>query len=157
MRAATLDDSSAVVWNGVRLPARIGSSRLYLLLLQYEPVATPHAFIFDAARKLRYAGAIDASERVQQVQRHHVREALDALLAGKEPPVTKTKVVGCSVKWAGKAELVKAYLEKLVAEPVAVSRVDAAALKVIYRESGSIGPLEIKRALVKAMNERKPW
>jgi peroxiredoxin len=31
----------------------------------YGPVATPHAFVFDAGRKLRYVGAIDDSERVQ--------------------------------------------------------------------------------------------
>jgi len=29
--------------------------------------------------------------------------------------------------------------------------------KVIYRESGSIDALAVRRAVVKAMNERKPW
>ena len=59
----------------------------------YGPAATPHVFVFDAARKLRYVGAIDDSERVQHVTKHYVRDALDALLAVHEPPVTKTKVV----------------------------------------------------------------
>jgi hypothetical protein len=68
----------------------------------YGPVATPHVFIFDSGRKLRYVGAIDDSERVQQVTRHYVHDALDALLAGREPELTKTKIAGCSVKWAGK-------------------------------------------------------
>jgi len=68
----------------------------------YGPVATPHAFIFDAARKLRYVGAIDDSERPAQVTKSYLRDALDALLAGREPPVARTKAVGCSVKWAGK-------------------------------------------------------
>src|SRR2546423_10245482 len=49
----------------------------------YGPVATPHAFVFDGSRKLRYEGAIDDSERMQHVQKHYVRDALDALLAGK--------------------------------------------------------------------------
>src|SRR5882724_4255528 len=103
----------------------------------YGPVATPHAFIFDASRKLRYAGAIDDSERVQHVQKHYLRDALDALLAGKEPPVSKTKVVGCSVKWAGKADSVNAYMEKLAAEPVSVATADAEALKALRKnESG---------------------
>lgn len=103
----------------------------------YGPVATPHVFIFDAARKLRYVGAIDDSERIPHVKVHYVRDALDALLAGKEPPVTKTKVVGCSVKWAGKAELVRAYMEKLAAEPVSLQPADAAALKSLRKnESG---------------------
>jgi peroxiredoxin len=79
--------------------------------LTYGPVATPHAFVFDTARKLRYAGAIDDSERIQHVKVHHVRDALDALLADKEPTVTSTKVVGCSVKWAGKEDTVKQVRE----------------------------------------------
>ncbi len=228
----------------------------------YGPVATPHVFVFDDQRKLRYAGAIDDSERVQHVTKHYLRDAVDALLAGKEPPLTRTKVVGCSTKWAGKADSVKAYLEKLAAEPVSVAPAGADALrtlrqnrsgkfrlvtfwatwcapcvaefgefitinrmyrhrdfelvtvslnrpdeqkavvdflkkkeascknlifasaerdklinafnpewqgevpytvlidpdgKVVYQESGSIDPLATKRAIVKAMNEKKPW
>jgi thiol-disulfide isomerase/thioredoxin len=99
----------------------------------YGPVATPHAFLFDVQRKLRYVGAIDDSERVQHVQKTYVRDAIEALLAGKEPPVTKTKVIGCSTKWAGKEESVKAYLEKLAEEPVSVSPADADALKALRR------------------------
>src|SRR6266567_5552901 len=91
----------------------------------YGPVATPHVFIFDSGRKLSYVGAMDDSERVQQVTKHYVCDALDALLAGREPEVTKTKIVGCSVKWAGKADSVKAYMEKLAAEPVSLAPADA--------------------------------
>lgn len=99
----------------------------------YGPVATPHAFLFDAHRKLRYVGAIDDSERVQHVKVHYLRDALDAVLAGQEPPVTHTKVVGCSVKWAGKADAVKAYLEKLAEEPVSVAKADAEALAALRK------------------------
>jgi thiol-disulfide isomerase/thioredoxin len=103
----------------------------------YGPVATPHVFVFDAQRKLRYMGAVDDSERIQHVKAHYLRDALDALLADREPAVTKTKVVGCSVKWAGKADAVKTYLEKLAAEPVTVTKSDAAALRALRRnESG---------------------
>jgi peroxiredoxin len=103
----------------------------------YGPVATPHVFVFDAARKLRYVGAIDDSERVQHVTKPYLRDALDALLAGREPPVTKTKVVGCSVKWAGKAGSVKAYLEELATEPVSLTPADANGLTALRKnESG---------------------
>ena len=44
----------------------------------YGPLVTPHAFVFDAERKLRYVGAIDDSERIQHVKVHHVRNAIDA-------------------------------------------------------------------------------
>ena len=52
----------------------------------YGPVATPHVFIFDKARKLRFEGRIDDSERESTATKHETRDALDALLAGKEPP-----------------------------------------------------------------------
>ncbi len=101
----------------------------------YGPVATPHVFVFDADRKLRYVGAIDNSERIQHVTKNYLRDALDALLEGKEPPVTQTKAVGCSIKWAGKEELVKAYLEKLDEEPVSLSKADTAALRELKKNS----------------------
>ena len=103
--------------------------------LAYGPVATPHAFVFDGARKLRYVGAIDDSERPQHVKVRHVRNALDALLAGQEPPVTQTKVVGCSVKWAGKTEAVRAFMDKLAAEPVSVEVVDADGLRALRKNA----------------------
>ena len=91
----------------------------------YGPVATPHAFLFDADRKLRYAGAIDDSQRVDHVTKHYLRDALDALLAGNEIKVTQTKVIGCSTKWAGKESQAQAFLAKAAAEPVSVTPVDA--------------------------------
>ncbi|HTX17733.1 MAG TPA: redoxin family protein [Bacteroidota bacterium] len=94
----------------------------------YGPVATPHVFVFDEGRKLRYVGAIDNSERIEHVTIHYLRDALDSLLAGKEPPVTQTKAVGCSIKWSGKEELVKQYLEKLDDEPVEITKADTSAL-----------------------------
>jgi peroxiredoxin len=235
----------------------------------YGPVATPHVFVFDSARKLRYVGAVDDSERIKNVQKNYLRDAIDALLRGEEPPVTQTKVIGCSIKWAGKEAQVKAFMDRLAAEPVALSNASPATLaslrkndsgklrlvnfwvtwcapclaefdelitinrtyrkrdfemvlvsanqpdeeksvleflkkheasnrnlifagadgafkpgdrdalinafnpdwqgelpytvlidpdgKIVYYESGSIDPLEIKRAIVRALNERKPW
>jgi peroxiredoxin len=101
----------------------------------YGPVATPHVFAFDAARKLRYVGAVDDSERVQHVTKHYLRDALDALLADQEPAVAKTKIVGCSIKWAGKAESVDAYMQKLANEPVALIPADADALTALRKNS----------------------
>jgi peroxiredoxin len=99
----------------------------------YGPAATPHAFVFDAARKLRYVGAIDDAERVERVTKHYVRDALDALLAGKEPALTRTKVVGCSIKWADKADSVREYMLQLAAEPVSVTPADANALRALRK------------------------
>lgn len=100
---------------------------------KYGPVVTPHAFVFDQDRKLRYVGAIDDSERIQHVKVHHVRDALDAVLAGKEPAIATTKVVGCTVKWAGKLDSVVAYMQKLAAEPVTVTPVDVEGMKALRK------------------------
>ena len=95
----------------------------------YGPVATPHVFVFDQERKLRYVGAIDNSERIAAVTNHYLRDALDALLAGKEPAPAQTKVVGCSIKWATKESITEEYMAKLAAEPVTLQPVDADGLK----------------------------
>ena len=99
----------------------------------YGPTATPHAFVFDAGRRLRYAGRIDDSEREQLVKVRDLRNAIDALLAGREVPVAQTKAFGCSIKWAGKAESVKRFMAKLAAEPVSVEPADAEALKALRK------------------------
>ena len=65
----------------------------------YGPERTPEVFLLDRDRRLVYHGAIDDSYDEESVSRHHLREALDALLAGQEPPVAETPAVGCSVKW----------------------------------------------------------
>src|SRR5437016_1970763 len=91
--------------------------------LAYGVLATPHVFIFDAARKLRYVGRIDDAE-VKTVKNHDARNAIDALLAGKPAPVEKTRVFGCSTKWAEKQEDAKQSLAKWDAEPVNLSPLD---------------------------------
>ena len=60
---------------------------------------TPEVFLFDEERRLRYHGAIDDSRDEDAVGRSYLREAIDALLAGEEPPVAETESVGCTVKW----------------------------------------------------------
>ncbi len=104
----------------------------------YGPVATPHAFVFDAERKLRYVGRIDDAERESLVKVRDLRNALDALLAGKQPEATQTRVFGCSIKWAGKQDLVKVWLDKADAEPVSVELADAAAIKALRTGGGKV-------------------
>lgn len=65
----------------------------------YGAVCTPDFFVFDADRRLRYRGKLDDSKDPRRVARTHLREALDALLAGKEPPTTFVPPMGCSIKW----------------------------------------------------------
>ncbi|HET6250938.1 MAG TPA: redoxin domain-containing protein [Tepidisphaeraceae bacterium] len=90
----------------------------------YGVLATPHVFIFDAQRKLRYNGSIDDSE-VKTVTKRYARDAIDALLAGKPVAVEKTRVFGCSTKWIEKEDGAKKQIEKWNAEPVEIKEIDA--------------------------------
>jgi len=96
---------------------------------QFGPVATPHVFIFDAARRLRFQGRIDDSERDPLVKSRDTRAAIDALLAGQEPAVMHTKVFGCSVKWKEKAAGNGEWRAKVAKETVHVEAADAAVLR----------------------------
>lgn len=61
---------------------------------------TPHAFVLDEKRTLRYVGRIDDSwDRPARAKSHDLRNALDALLAGRDPKPASTLPVGCSIKW----------------------------------------------------------
>jgi len=61
---------------------------------------TPEIFVFDSERKLRYHGKIDDNwQKEDKVENKYLRDALDALLAGKEIPVPETFSIGCTIKW----------------------------------------------------------
>ncbi|MBN8575857.1 MAG: redoxin domain-containing protein [Cytophagales bacterium] len=78
----------------------------------YGPQATPHVFIFDGERKLRYTGRIDDGEKPGSAKTHDTRNALDELLSNKPVSVDKTKTFGCSIKWPDK----RAYAESAAGE-----------------------------------------
>ena len=82
------------------------------------PQATPHVFVFDRDRKLRYQGRFDNSYRVELVKSEDARNAVDALLDGKPVPAEQTGVFGCSTKWKEKMEARIADQKKIDAEPV---------------------------------------
>lgn len=84
----------------------------------YGPVATPHVFVFDQARTLRYCGRIDNNEKPAKVTNHDTRDAIEALLEGKPVAVETTKTFGCSVKWADKRDGVAQADEAWAKEPV---------------------------------------
>ena len=71
--------------------------------LAYGALRTPHFYLFDQERKLRYTGRMDDNPRnAGQEKTHELRDAVEALLAGKEPVVVVTNPIGCNVKWKGK-------------------------------------------------------
>lgn len=69
----------------------------------YGATNTPHVFVLKKegqALKVAYIGAIDDNAReASNVSKRYVEDAVEALLAGKSVPVTKTKAIGCGIKW----------------------------------------------------------
>jgi peroxiredoxin len=60
---------------------------------------TPDVFLFDSGGRLRYRGAPDSDYRDPGQRAGWLRDALDAVLSGREPTPTETEPVGCSIKW----------------------------------------------------------
>jgi peroxiredoxin len=100
--------------------------------LAYGVLATPHVFVFDQDRKLRYNGRIDDAE-VKEPKSHDARNAIEAMLAGKPAPVEKTRVFGCSTKWSDKREDAKRAREKWDKEPVALGEIDDAGVAKLVK------------------------
>ena len=97
--------------------------------IKFGAVATPHLFIFDQERKLRYQGRIDDNQREELVKVHDARNALDALLAGRAVPVAETKTFGCTTKWLAKASGVDQEWARIQKEPVTVALAGVEELK----------------------------
>jgi hypothetical protein len=66
----------------------------------FDAVCTPDLYVFDRDRRLAYHGRLDDSPRdPSKVKRQELREAVDALLAGRRPDPKQNPCIGCSIKW----------------------------------------------------------
>jgi len=66
----------------------------------YGATNTPHFFVLDKERKIRYIGSMDDNVKDEsKVTKHYLRDAVDALLAGQTPPVEETRPQGCGVRY----------------------------------------------------------
>jgi len=97
----------------------------------YGPQATPHVFVFDRHRRLRYEGHMDDSYRAELVKAHEARDAIDALLAHREVMVKHTGVFGCSTKWREKQAARLEVLRKIESQPVQLEMASAANLRTL--------------------------
>lgn len=63
---------------------------------------TPECFLFNKDLKLSYHGAIDDNPGDESnVSQHYLRDAINALISGKEVTVKESRSVGCSIKRKG--------------------------------------------------------
>ena len=101
----------------------------------YGCLATPHVFLFDSDRKLRYMGRFDDSRfaDASTVTSSDARKAVEALLAGKAVPVEVTPPMGCSTKWRSNKEEMARVEEQWNTTPVLLETIDAAGAAALAR------------------------
>lgn len=105
--------------------------------LKYGPVATPHVFIFDKDRKLKYTGRIDDTENPYvEPSSTDMRDAIISLLENKEIQVSKTKTFGCSVKWGWKNEWTLKLMEDWSKAPVDLEIANEQKIREIMKNDG---------------------
>ena len=103
---------------------------------KFGPVCTPHVFIFDQDRKLRYEGRVDDTENPAKTPHSlDARNAIDAILDGKPVLVTDTKVFGCSIKWAEKSVWIEKAKVQWAKEPVNLDTIDDKGIKELLKNS----------------------
>jgi thiol-disulfide isomerase/thioredoxin len=140
---------SAIPWDGLNytdvddsLPSMVIRAKLrgfnfpYLydgdtqqIVHHYGPKNTPHIFIFDKERKLRYEGRIDDSIRADRVKFTDARNAIDQLLANQPVEFPQRPVFGCSIKWKSQTERKAEETNVWKEQPVKLEVADAAFLK----------------------------
>jgi thiol-disulfide isomerase/thioredoxin len=103
----------------------------------YGPTATPHVFVFDRERKLRFAGRIDDGEKPEKITSNDTRNAIEAILAKKKVPVETTKTFGCSIKWADKRSSVKRGFEEWAGEEVRLEAIDEVGVRRLVKNDSS--------------------
>lgn len=104
--------------------------------MAYGPIATPHIFVFDKDRKLRYSGRIDDTEKPTKTPTSlDARNAIDALLLNTDVSVKTTKVFGCSVKWAEKSDWIEKAHVEWAKEPVSLEMITEAGIKDVLKNS----------------------
>ncbi len=96
----------------------------------YGCLATPHVFIFDSQRKLQYQGWLDDSRFANpaSVKRTDAKDAIQALLAGKEVAIKETKPFGCSTKWREKISAVADDNERWEKAKITLEKIDSAGI-----------------------------
>jgi len=77
----------------------------------FGALCTPHCFVFDADRKLRYKGRVDDNwKEPSAVKEQNLRDAIASLIEGRDPPKAEANAIGCSIKWKpGNEPVFKGY------------------------------------------------
>ncbi|TWT92582.1 thioredoxin family protein [Neorhodopirellula pilleata] len=66
---------------------------------QFGAGYTPECFVLDGQRKIAYMGSFDDSPNGRNIQKTYVHDAIEAVLAGRQPTVTETVPIGCRIRY----------------------------------------------------------
>ncbi len=103
---------------------------------KFGAVATPHVFIFDQDRKLRYEGRIDDNQNEKLVKVHDAKDAIEALMSGGTVAVPHRPAFGCSTKWLSKSGDVEKETARIHAEPVELTPASATDITTLRANAG---------------------
>jgi hypothetical protein len=70
-----------------------------LVARRYGAVTSPHAFVLDERRRLRYRGRVSDSRQASTVTVPYLELAVEDVLAGRQVAVAETEPYGCSIVW----------------------------------------------------------
>ncbi len=65
----------------------------------YGATCTPHVFVLDQSRRIAYMGRIDDNIETDKVTSRFLRDAVNAVLAGREPEVVESLQKGCEIEF----------------------------------------------------------
>lgn len=100
--ASTTAESRKKFASTYKIPFPLQADENQSLTRLYKVKVTPEVIVTDAAGEIRYRGRIDNAydrpgRRRTVITKHELRDALDALLAGKEIRVKETHAIGCFI------------------------------------------------------------
>ncbi len=92
----------AVKLKEFKLPFPVISDSNHVASEAFKAIVTPEAFVLDHNQVLRYRGRIDNQyygrmKKNPQVTERDLKDALDALTAGKDVPTPATRAIGCHI------------------------------------------------------------
>jgi peroxiredoxin len=103
---------------------------------KYGPTTTPHAFVFDKSRILRYVGRIDDNEHLGKAKTFDLENAVNEMIAGMPVSVATTKTFGCSLKWKSKIEWKVKEVESWKSEAVSLDKINIDGIKDLMKGDG---------------------
>ncbi|MBT5716722.1 MAG: thioredoxin family protein [Opitutae bacterium] len=120
----------------------------------YGVRVTPHAYLFDKNRKLRYSGRIGDPKNPDRKDRDDLRHAIISLIHGTEPVVVRGLAYGNSIKWIKDRIIVEKARSRFSRESVYLKKSNSRTLQFVRRNISKL-PTLIYVWSIKDMNNRQ--